>query len=80
MQNASRKREIKVTSSNGRVRDDGLCSDHGPTMVESAARTLNDTATVFGQFLLDFGMQFFVAGASNLVMLEGHASCSAHCK
>ena len=26
-------------------------------------RTLNDTATVFGQFLLDFGMQFCVAGA-----------------
>ena len=26
-------------------------------------RIVNDTSTVFGQFLLDFGMQFCVAGA-----------------
>ena len=42
------------------------CSDHGRIMVGSGSnrsRIVNDTSTVFGQFLLDFGMQFCVAGA-----------------
>ena len=47
------------SSANGRVRDDqfmlGSWSDR--------PRTLNDTSTVVGQFLLDFGVQFCMAGA-----------------
>ena len=60
----------KVTSANGRVRDDefmlGSCSDRVRIMFGSCSnrpRTGIDTSTVFGQFLLDFGMQFCVAGA-----------------
>ena len=49
----------KVTSANGRVRDDevilGLCSNR--------PRIVNDTSTVCGQFLLNFGRQLCVAGA-----------------
>ena len=44
----------------------GSCSDHGRIMVGSCSnrpRIGNDASTVFGQFLLDFGMQFCVAGA-----------------
>ena len=41
----------------------GSCSDRVRIMFESAAHYVNDTSTVFGQFLLDFGMQFCVAGA-----------------
>ena len=40
-------------------------------------RIVNDTSTVFGQFLLDFGMQFRVAGAAFGEV--GDACCSAHC-
>ena len=42
------------------------CLDHARIMVGSwsnRSRIVNDTSTVFGQFLLDFGMQFCVAGA-----------------
>ena len=42
------------------------CSDHGRIMVGSCSnrpRIGIDASTVFGQFLLDFGMQFCVAGA-----------------
>ena len=42
------------------------CSDHGGIMLGSCSnrsRIVNDTSTVFGEFLLDFGMQFCVAGA-----------------
>ena len=60
----------KVTSANGRVRDDefmlGSCSDRvriGSGSCSNRPRIVNDTSTVFGQFLLDFGMQFCVAGA-----------------
>ena len=60
----------KVTSANGRVRDDefmlGSCSDRVRIMFGSCSnrpRIGIDTSTVFGQFLLDFGMQFCVAGA-----------------
>ena len=41
-------------------------SDHGRIMVGSCSnrpRIGIDTSTVFGHFLLDFGMQFCVAGA-----------------
>ena len=38
------------------------CSDHGRIMLESSA-IVNDASTVFGKFLIDFGVQFFVAGA-----------------
>ena len=54
-----------------RVRDDefmvGSFSDHARIMLGSwsnRSRIVNDTSTVFGQFLLDFGMQFCVAGAA----------------
>ena len=47
-------------------------------MVESPA-ILNDASTVFGKFVLDFGVLFCVAGAE-LARLEGDACCSAHCK
>ena len=49
----------KVSSANGRVRDDEF-------MLRSWSnrpRIVNGTSTVFGQFLLDFGMQFCVARA-----------------
>ena len=42
------------------------CSDHGRIMFGSWSnrpRIGNDTSTVFGEFLLDFGVQFCVAGA-----------------
>ena len=42
------------------------CSDHGRVMVESWSnrpRIVNDSSTVLGKFLLDFGVQFCVAGA-----------------
>ena len=42
-------------------------SDHARIMLGSwsnRSRIVNDTSTVFGQFLLDFGMQFCVAGAA----------------
>ena len=42
------------------------CSDHVQIMFGSCSnrsRIVNDTSTVFGEFLLDFGMQFCVAGA-----------------
>ena len=49
----------KVTSANGRVRDDefmvGSCSDR--------SRVGIDASTVFGDFFVDFGVQFCVAGA-----------------
>ena len=41
-------------------------SDHGLIMLGSCSnrsRIVNDASTVFGQLLLDFGMQFCVAGA-----------------
>ena len=41
-------------------------SDHARIMLGSwsnRSHIVNDTSTVFGQFLLDFGMQFCVAGA-----------------
>ena len=37
-------------------------SDHVRVMLESSA-IVSDASTVFGKFLLDFGMQFCVAGA-----------------
>ena len=43
------------------------CSDRVQIMVGSSAQLsaiVNDASTVFGQFLLDFGMQFCVAGAA----------------
>ena len=49
----------KVTSANGRVRDDdfmlGSFSDR--------SRIVNDTSSFFRQFFFDFRMQFCVAGA-----------------
>ena len=42
------------------------CSDHGRIMFGSWSnrpRIGNDASTVFGEFLLDFGVQFCVAGA-----------------
>ena len=39
---------------------------HARIMVGSSAKSsaiVNDASTVFGKFLLDFGVQFFVAGA-----------------
>ena len=60
----------KVRSANGRVQFCnfmlGSGSDHGRIMVGSTAKSsaiVNGTSTVFGQFLLDCGMQFCVAGA-----------------
>ena len=40
-------------------------SDLGPIGFGSSnrPRIVNDASTVFGKFLSDFGMQFFVAGA-----------------
>ena len=38
------------------------CSDRVRIGLESSA-IVNDASTVFGKFLLDFGVQFFVAGA-----------------
>ena len=56
----------KGTSPNGRGRDDefilGSCSDHGRIMLKSSA-IVNDASVVCGKFLLDFGVQFCVAGA-----------------
>ena len=37
-------------------------SDHGRIILESSA-IVNDASIVFGKFLLDFGVQFCVAGA-----------------
>ena len=53
----------KVTSANGRVRDDefmlGSCSDHG-----RIGRAIGiDTSTVLGEFRLAFGVHFCVASA-----------------
>ena len=60
----------KVTSANGRVRDDefmvGSCSDHGRIMFGSWSnrpRIGIDASTVLGEFRLDFGVHFCVAGA-----------------
>ena len=60
----------KVTSANGRVRDDefmvGSCSDHGRIMFGSCSnrpRIGIDASTVLGEFRLDFGVHFCVAGA-----------------
>ena len=42
------------------------CSDHSQIMVGSWSnrpRVVNGTSTVFREFLLDFGVQFCVAGA-----------------
>ena len=54
------------------------CSDHGRIhgriMVESSA-IVNDASTVFGKFVLDFGVLFCVAGA-----VFGEVLRSAHCK
>ena len=51
------------------MRDDefmlGSCSDHVRIMVGSCSNRSRigiDASTVFGEFLLDFGMQFCVAG------------------
>ena len=49
----------KVSSANGRVRDDEFMLGSW----SNRPRIVNDTSTVFGKFLLDFGMQFCVAGA-----------------
>ena len=51
----------------------GSWSDHGRI---GRPRTANDTSTVLGKLLSDFGMQF----CQYLVRLEGDAYCSAHCK
>ena len=40
----------------------GSCSDHGLIMVGSCSALVNDVSTVFGKPLLDFGVQFCVAG------------------
>ena len=60
----------KVTSANGRVRDDefmvGSCSDHVRIMLGSWSnrpRIGIDASTVLGEFRLDFGVHFCVAGA-----------------
>ena len=60
----------KVTSANGRVRDDefmlGSCSDHVRIMVGSWSnrpRIGIGASTVLGEFRLDFGVHFCVAGA-----------------
>ena len=60
----------KVTSANGRVRDDefmvGSCSDHVRIMPGSwSNRPLIgiDASTVVGEFRLDFEVHFCVAGA-----------------
>ena len=60
----------KVTSANGRVRDDefmvGSCSDRVRIMVGSRSnlpRIGIDASTVLGEFRLDFGVHFCVAGA-----------------
>ena len=42
------------------------CSDRvriGFGSWSNRSRTLNDASTVFGKFLLDFGLQFYVAGS-----------------
>ena len=42
------------------------CSSHARIMVGSCSnrpRIVNDVSTVLGKFLLDFGVQFCVAGA-----------------
>ena len=49
-----------------RERTGSVLQLHARLMFESWSnrpRTLNDASTVFGKFLLDFGVQFFVAGA-----------------
>ena len=55
----------KVTSANGRVPDNkfmvGPCSDHAPMMFGS--RIGIQASTVLGDFCLDFGVHFCVAGA-----------------
>ena len=41
------------------------CSDHSRIMVASCSnrsRIVNDGPTVFGEFIIDFGMQFCVVG------------------
>ena len=60
----------KVTSANGRVRDDefmlGSCSDHVRIMFGSWSnrpRIGIGASTVLGEFRLDFGVHFCVAGA-----------------
>ena len=49
----------KVSSANGR----GQFCNFMVGSWSNRPRILNDVSTVFGQFLLDFGMQLFVAGA-----------------
>ena len=60
----------EVTSANGRVRDDefmvGSWSDHVRIMLGSCSnrpRVGIDASTVLGEFRLDFGVHFCVAGA-----------------
>ena len=60
----------KVTSANGRARDDefmvGSCSDHGRIMFGSCSnrpRIGIDASTVLGEFRIDFEVHFCVAGA-----------------
>ena len=58
-------------------------SDHVRIMLGSWSnrpRIGIDASTVLGEFRLDFGVHFCVAGAVYLVRLEGDACCSAHCK
>ena len=49
----------KVTSANGRVRDDEFMVGSFP----NRPRNANDVSSVFSRFLLDFGLLFCVAGA-----------------
>ena len=49
----------KKSSANGRVRDDEL----GFGSCSHRLRIVKNTSNVFGQFLLDFGVQFCMAGA-----------------
>ena len=51
----------KVTSANGRVRDDEFMV--GSWSDSDRSRIGIDASTVFGKFFFDFGMQFCVAGA-----------------
>ena len=63
LQKKMRLQSAKVTSANGRVRDDDL---NGRIMLGSWSnrpRIGNDTSTIFGKFRKDLGVQFCVAGA-----------------
>ena len=63
------------------------CSDHGRIVLGSSSDHARigpavemTLSSVLKDFLRNFAMQFCVAGAVYLVMLEGEACCSAHCK